>query len=83
MRKIKLTRSEKEIEGALAKGEYVSAGKMEYGTIAKALESRRKDAVLNIRINSGDLEMIKAKAGKLGVKYQSLITEILRNVARA
>ncbi len=83
MRKIKLTRQEKEIENALLRGEYVRVGKEEYDEIVKALEAHRKDAVLNLRINSEDLKHLKEKAKKLGVKYQSFIAEILHRVAHS
>ena len=83
MRKIKLTREEKAIEDALLKGEYVSVSQAEYDEIVAAIAARRKDAVLNIRINSGDLKSLKQKAAKVGVKYQTFIAEILHNVARA
>jgi predicted DNA binding CopG/RHH family protein len=83
MRRIKLTREEKAIEDALLRGEYKSVSKEEFNRIAKALEARKKDAVLNIRLNSGDLESLKQKAHKLGVKYQTFIAEILHNFAQA
>ena len=51
--------------------------------IASDLRSRRKDKVLNIRINSDDLEKLKAKAAQLGVKYQTFISEILHQAASA
>lgn len=65
-REIKLTRQEKEIEEALMRGEYVPVPKEEFDRIAKAIEARRKDAVLNIRVNHHDLESLKQKAAKLG-----------------
>jgi predicted DNA binding CopG/RHH family protein len=83
MRKIKLTRQEKAIEDALLRGEYVSAPKEEFDRIARMLAARRKDAVLNVRINSNDLALIKEKAKKMGVKYQSFITEMLHKIAHA
>ena len=49
--------------------------------IAKALNRRKKDAVLNVRINRKDLEDIKKKAKKLGIRYQTFIAEILHKVA--
>ena len=55
MRKIKLTREEKEIEDALLKGEYVSISEEKFKEIAQAIERRKKDTVLNIRVNSYDL----------------------------
>ena len=83
MRESKLTREEKAIEGALLRGEYVSVPKHEFEAIKKSIEARRKNAVLNIRINQGDLNTLKDKAKRIGVKYQTFIAEILHNVASA
>ena len=83
MRKIRLTRQEKAIEDALLKGEYVNLSKKEFNTIAESVAARKKDAVLNIRVNSGDLVSIKEKAKKFGIKYQTFISELLHKVARA
>ena len=77
MRRTKLTRQEKAIESALLKGEYANVDKAEFQRIAQAIQARRKDSVLNIRVNSQDLRNIKEKARKLGVKYQSFISEVL------
>ncbi len=81
MRRIKLTKYEKKIEDALVRGEYVSVSKEEFQRVKKALAERKKDAVLNIRVNTGDLENIKRKAKKLGVKYQTFISEFLHRLA--
>ena len=81
MKRIKLTRQEKAIEDALVRGEYVDVRKEEFDEIAHSLEARRKNAVLNIRINRQDLDMLKTKAKRLGVRYQSFISEILHRVA--
>lgn len=83
MRQSKLSRSEQGIERALVQGEYVDVGRAEFETIAQAVARRRKDAVLNIRVNSDDLKAIKAKAKQHGVKYQTLISELLHRVAHA
>jgi predicted DNA binding CopG/RHH family protein len=83
MRKVKLTRQEKTIEESLLKGEYANVDKEELAAIAQALESRKKDAVLNIRVNSRDLENIKEKAHRLGIRYQTLISEFIHRIARA
>lgn len=83
MRKIKLTRQEKAIEDALLRGEYVSVSKEKFNEIAQAIAARKKDSVLNIRINSYDLKILKQKAQKLGVKYQTFISEVLHKVAQA
>jgi len=81
MRKIKLTKYEQWIEDHA--DEFVPIGKEEYKKIADALERRKKNAVLNIRVNSYDLEAIKQKARKMGIKYQSYISEILHRVAHS
>jgi predicted DNA binding CopG/RHH family protein len=80
---MKLTRQEKAIEDALLRGGYKSVSKEKFNEIVQSLEARKKDAVLNIRINQGDLNNLKDKAKRLGVKYQSFIAEILHNVASA
>ena len=81
MKRMKLTREEKRIEEDLIQGKYISVGKEEFDKVAKALEARKKDAVLNIRINNGDLQNLKKKAQKYGVKYQTFIAEILHVAA--
>ncbi len=83
MRRIKLTRQEKAMEDALLRGEYVSVNKEKFAEIKAALEARKKDAVLNIRVNNYDLETLKQKARKMGLKYQTFISEILHRVAQA
>lgn len=83
MRRIKLTRKEREIENALLRGEYVDVGEKEFKEIAHAVAVRRKDAVLNIRVNSRDLKNIKVKAKKLRVKYQTFISEVIHRVAES
>jgi len=80
---IKLTKEEKEIENSLINGEFIDVAPQEFKEIAKSIKARQKDSVLNIRINSEDLKKIKQKASKLGVKYQSLISELLHRVAHS
>ncbi len=83
MRQARLTRGEREIEQALLKGEYRDVNKSEFETIAQAIAHRRKDAILSIRVNSQDLKSIKAKARRHGIKYQTLIAELLHRVAHS
>jgi predicted DNA binding CopG/RHH family protein len=83
MRQLKLTRQEKAVEDALIKGEYISVGKEEFEQMAKAIAARRKDAVLNIRLNSRDLKQLKLRAQRLGLRYQTFISEILHRIAQA
>ena len=82
MRRIKLTRKEKEIEDALINSEYRSVSKKEFEEIANSLAARKKDAVLNIRVNQRDLEAIKQAAKRFKVKYQTLISELIHRVAQ-
>lgn len=81
MKRLKLTREERTIEKALVRGEYVPAGKAEFEAVARAIARRRKDAVLNIRVNSEDLSRIRKKAQRLGVPYQTFISELLHQYA--
>jgi predicted DNA binding CopG/RHH family protein len=83
MRKIKLTPQEKALENSLLKGEYVNVGKSDFEAIAKTITARKKDAVLNVRVNSQDLANIKQKARQLGVKYLTFISELIHKVAQA
>jgi predicted DNA binding CopG/RHH family protein len=83
MKRIKLTREEKAIEDSLLKGEYVDVSREELNEIQRSLDARKKNAVLNMRINWGDLQALKDKARKAGIKYQSYISEILHRAAMA
>ena len=83
MRGTKLTRKEKEIENALIQGEYVDIDKSEFADIAQAIASRKKDSVLNIRINREDLKLLKKKAQRFGIKYQTFISELLHRIAHS
>jgi predicted DNA binding CopG/RHH family protein len=80
MRKIKLTKEEQWIEDHAE--EFVPLRGEMYNKIVEALERRKKDKVLNIRVNRLDLDQIKQRARKLGVKYQTFISEILHQVAQ-
>ena len=81
MRPVKLTKAERAIEQALLRGEYQDINKSSFEEIAQAIARRRKDAVISIRVNSQDLRHIKGKAKRLGVRYQTLISEVLHRVA--
>ena len=83
-KRLKLTKYERSISDAIDRGEYdVSASKEETEKIRAAIEAYQKNAILHIRINEGVLQNLKAKAKKLGVKYQTFIAEILRKVAHS
>lgn len=83
MRKINLTRQEKAIENSLLKGEYINVGNDNFMAIAEVINARKKDAVLNVRVNSRDLVAIKHKAQKLGIKYQTFVSELIHRIAQA
>lgn len=83
MRKVRLTKEEREIEKALLRGEYIDIDKNELTKIAQAIANRKKDTVLNIRINSKDLMLLKNKAKRFGVRYQTFISELLHKVAHS
>ena len=81
MKRIKLTKEEKAIEATLE--EYIPVNRREFEEIAQAISARRKDAVLNIRLSRTDLDHLKGKAKKLGVKYQTFLSEVLHRVGGA
>lgn len=82
MKKIKLSKEEKEIENALLSGEFKPLKGRELEKIENALRTRKKDVTMTIRVNSEDIKKIKNKATKLGIKYQSYISEIIHQVAQ-
>jgi len=65
----------------LIRGEFTPVTPEKFREIAEAIQRRKKDAVLNIRINREDLEQIKRKAKRMGIKYQTFISEILHLIA--
>lgn len=81
IRKTKLTRSEKIIERNLERGLYKPVSRAQFKKITEAITNWRRDAVLNIRVNSRDLKLIKKKAKKLGIPYQTYISEFLHHLA--
>ena len=83
LRRIKLTKYERQLEQELLRGEWIPGSKAEFDEIAQMLARRKKDAVLNIRINQGDLDALKARAKRRGIKYQTFIAEILHRVAHS
>ena len=82
MKKFVLTKEEKEIENALLSGGFKPVKGKELENIEKALKARKKDTTMTIRVNSEDIEKIKDKARKMGIKYQSYISEIIHQVAQ-
>lgn len=81
MKKIKLSKEEQLIENEL--NNYLNVPTSEFNEIADSLKARKKDAVMNIRVNKKDLEVIKQISKKLGVKYQSFISELIHRAAKS
>ena len=81
MRKSHISRSEKALEDALLRGEFSPVKQADFERIAQAVARRKKDAVLNIRVNSQDLASLKRKAKKLGIPYQTFVSELIHQYA--
>ncbi len=80
-KRIRLTRSEKAFERAAARGEFILGSQEEFNRIAEAIARRKKDAVLNIRVNGEDLAIIKQRAKKMGIPYQTFVSELIHQYA--
>lgn len=63
-------------------GEFKPLNGKELEKTEKALIVRKKDIIMTIRINSEDIKKIKNNSNKLGIKYQSYISEIIHQVAQ-
>ena len=59
MKRIRLTKEEKEIEDSLLRGEYVKVTGAELKEISSSLAARKKDMMMTIRVNSTDIKKIK------------------------
>ena len=79
----KLDREELEIEKALIQGDYLDVSKAEFDEIAHMIAGRKKDSVLNIRVNQKDLQGLKTKAKKYGIRYQTFLSELIHRVAQS
>ena len=81
MKKMRLTKEEKRIERDLLAGKYQKVSGKLLDEVKNALVNRKKDYVMTIRVSSADIGRIKKKASRLGVKYQTFISEILHQIA--
>ncbi len=80
MKKLKLTKEEKNILDSFENDEWVSVPNVneEIKKLQQvAANTLKKDKRINIRMTSKDLNDIKAKAIEEGLPYQSFITSIL------
>ena len=85
MKDYKLDNEEQELINSIESGEWVSVDNLQeeikkHRQIAK--NTLKKDARINIRISSRDLNLIKAKAAELGIPYQTLISSILHQYTK-
>ncbi|OGX11004.1 MAG: hypothetical protein A2351_04105 [Omnitrophica bacterium RIFOXYB12_FULL_50_7] len=79
--KIKLTPEEEKYEREA--DSYRPVSRAEFLKIKEAIDQWKKGSVLNMRVNSEDMMLIKEKAAKLGVKYQTFIAAHLHRLARS
>jgi predicted DNA binding CopG/RHH family protein len=82
-KKMKLTEEEKQADEDLCAGVYQPVSREEFLKIKEAIDQWKKGAVLNMRVNAEDIMLIKQKAKKLGVKYQTFIAAHLHRLARS
>ena len=82
MKEISLTKEEKRIEDGLLRGEYTKVSSKKLEEISQSLASRKKDSTMTIRVNSKDIKKIKRKAAKIGIKYQTFISDVLHRIAQ-
>jgi len=80
----KLNKEEKELSDSFNKGEWKSVKsvtKDKAKAQAASQNYQKKDARINIRISTTDLDQIKQKAAYEGLPYQTLIASILHKYA--
>ena len=75
MKKIILDAEEEEIEKEFHN--YKPASKELRSRIEKIIESSRKSRPISLRINEGDLSILKEKAKKNGLPYQTMINVVI------
>jgi len=75
MKKIILDAEEEEIERDFEK--YKPVSKEMKNRIEKIIEGSRKSRPISLRINENDLEIMKEKAVKNGLPYQTMINVVI------
>ena len=75
MKKVKLTKFEKEIEKDIQKYKPVSS--KERQKIGKIIKKANEKKNISLRVNGQDLELLKLLAEKEGIPYQTFISSIL------
>ena len=79
MRKVILDSEEKKIEKDF--DSYKSASRETKARIGKIIEGSKKSRPISLRINERDLSILKEKAGKNGLPYQTMINVVLHKYA--
>ena len=74
-KKVKLTKSEKEIEKSILNYKPISPEKQ--SKIAKIIKRANEKKNISLRVNIQDLELLKLRAEKDGIPYQTLISSVL------
>lgn len=80
MKKRELQNDEKDVIGAYERGEFKPVKDQKRAKREAAQAARRylrKDARINIRLSTADLEMLKRRAVEEGLPYQTLIASVL------
>ncbi|MBU1863888.1 MAG: hypothetical protein KKH94_09520 [Candidatus Omnitrophica bacterium] len=81
MKKIQLSKEEREIAQSIERGEFVPVTGAELDEVVAAIEARKKDMTITIRVNGNDIARIKERSQKLGIKYQTYLAEIIHRIA--
>ncbi len=79
-----LDKEEQELSDEFDRGEWVSVDNLEEEKVRLrkiARNTLRKDARINIRISSSDLERLKQLAAYEGLPYQTYIASVLHKVS--
>ncbi len=75
---------ERDVITAYERGEFRPVrdqGRAKQEAVRAAQRYMRKDARINIRLSTADLEMLKRRAAEEGLAYQTLIASILHKYA--
>ena len=75
MNEIELDKYEKDIEKNILK--YRKASPEKRAQIEKIIQRAKEKKNISLRVNSQDLDLLKLKAEKEGIPYQTLISSIL------
>ena len=74
-KKVRLTKSEKEIEKNILRYKPISPEKR--SKIVKIIKRANEKRNISLRVNIQDLELLKLRAEKDGIPYQTLISSVL------